>query len=228
MCLDSRKYCKETGEAFYKDVKIAEGLKKPEDYAILQEQLKKEAKSKYKNLPENEALTKYLDEVIESEKLKLAKEKRLKEIFEEKKKGKWKDPGHNKNRDFSEHELETFVEIELIYDVKVRPAPLNSNADVIAVSGELKGKTFDPAGLPNKEGAIKQWNYRYISSLNRFKDSVATHFNKLNKKPALDVFILDLRNVDKFPPQTKKDILDYLEKNYSSYLNNNDKFKILF
>jgi len=156
------------------------------------------------------------------------RESRRKEISEETEKGNWRDKDHNRKKVFSDDQLESFVEIELIHDTKVRPSEAGEAGDVVALTGKWAGKTFDAAGLPNDIGAIKGWEHKFVTNLNRFKKSITVHFNKLKGNPPLDKFVLDLRYVDKYPPQTKKEIMNYLEENYKSYLNNKDKFEIIF
>ncbi|MFH6956759.1 hypothetical protein ACHRV1_05080 [Flavobacterium aquidurense] len=156
------------------------------------------------------------------------RESRRKEIYEETEKGLWRDKDHNDKKIFSPDQLETFVEIELIHKTKVRPSRTGEAGDVVGLAGEWHRKTFDAAGLPNDIGAIKGWEHKFVTNLNRFKKSITVHFNKLKGNPPLDKFVLDLRYVDKYPPQTNKEIMNYLEENYKSYLNNKDKFEIIF
>ena len=153
---------------------------------------------------------------------------RRKEISEETEVGKWKDKDHGDKKNFSNDELETFVEIELIHQTKVRPSITGEAGDVVGLTGKWAGKTFDAAGLPNNPGAIKGWEHKFVRNLRLFKESIDDHFDKLKRNPPLDKFVLDLRHVDKYPPQTKEEILNYLEENYKSYLNNSDKFEIVF
>ncbi|MFB9079013.1 hypothetical protein ACFFWB_16650 [Flavobacterium procerum] len=162
------------------------------------------------------------------ENINAKRESRKKEISKETEKGNWRDKDHNKKKIFSNDQLETFIEIELIHDTKVRPSEAGEAGDVVGLTGRWAGKTFDAAGLPNDLGAIKGWEYKFIRNLKRFKESIDEHFGKLTKSPPLDKFVLDLRYIDKYPSQTKKEILDYLEDNYSLYMNNKDKFEIIF
>lgn len=50
----------------------------------------------------------------------------------------------------------------------------------------------------------------------------------LIKVPPLDKFVLDLRYVNRYPPGTKGMIMKFLEENYEVFLNNKDKFEIIF
>lgn len=162
------------------------------------------------------------------ESINAKREARRKEISEETEKGNWRDKDHNKKKIFSNDQLETFIEIELIHDTKVRPSEAGEAGDVVGLSGKWAGKTFDAAGLPNDLGAIKEWEHKFVRNLRLFKKSIDDHFDKLKRNPPLDKFVLDLRHIDKYPPQTKKEIMNYLEENYQSYLNNKDKFEIIF
>ena len=162
------------------------------------------------------------------ENVNVKRESRRKEISEEIEKGNWRDKDHNFKTIFSDDQLETFVEIELIHGTKVRPSRAGEAGDVVGLTGKWAGKSFDAAGLPNHSGAIKGWQHKFIKNLRLFKKSIDDHFDKLKGNPPLDKFVLDLRHVDKYPPQTKKEIMNYLEEKYKSYLNNNDKFEIIF
>jgi hypothetical protein len=163
-----------------------------------------------------------------NENISLTRESRRKEILEETEKGFWRDKDHNDKVIFSSDQLETFVEIELVHGTKVRPSRTGEAGDVVGLTGKWAGKSFDAAGLPNHSGAILGWEHKFVTNLNRFKKSIKNHFNKLEGNPPLDKFVLDLRYIHKYPPQTKKEILDYLEENYKLYLNNKDKFEIIF
>lgn len=162
------------------------------------------------------------------ENINVKRESRRKEISEETEKGNWRDKDHNRKKVFSDDQLESFVEIELIHKTKVRPSEAGEAGDVVGLTGKWAEKTFDAAGLPNNLGAIKGWEHKFVKNLKNFKESIDVHFNKLKGNPPLDKFVLDLRYVDKYPPQTKKEIMNYLEENYKLYLNNKDKFEIIF
>ncbi|QGK72786.1 hypothetical protein [Flavobacterium sp. SLB02] len=163
-----------------------------------------------------------------TENINIKRESRRKEISEETEKGYWRDKDHNRKKVFSDDQLESFVEIELIHETKVRPSEAGEAGDVVGLTGKWTGKTFDAAGLPNNLGAIKGWEHKFVRNLKNFKESIDVHFNKLKGNPPLDKFVLDLRHVDKYPPETKKEIMKYLEENYELYLNNKDKFEIIF
>jgi len=156
------------------------------------------------------------------------REFRKQEIEKETEEGHWRDKDHGGKKVFSSDQLESFIEIELIHKTKVRPSRDGEAGDVVGLTGKWAGKTFDAAGLPNNFGAIKGWEYKFVKNLNNFKKSIKIHFDKLDKIPPLDKFVLDLRYIDKYPPQTKEEVMHYLEENYRSYLNNKDKFEIIF
>jgi hypothetical protein len=162
------------------------------------------------------------------ESINLKRKSRRKEIYEETEAGNWRDKDHNRKKTFSDDQLESFIEIELIHETKVRPSEAGEAGDVVGLTGKWAGKTFDAAGLPNHYGAIKGWEHKFVKNLRLFKKSIDDHFDKLKRNPPLDKFVLDLRHIDKYPPQTKKEIMNYLEENYQSYMNNKDKFEIIF
>lgn len=138
----------------------------------------------------------------------------------------WKDYGQDVKgrKKYRPHEIEAFIEVEKKLGIKTRPSLNGEAGDIIGVTGKYKDKIIDLAGLEPK--AIPSWKTIPRKSLNKFKKSILKHFKKMEIKPPLDVYILDLKYLDE---NFRKEILDFIYDTnfkYSKYVNEN-KFKVI-
>jgi len=149
---------------------------------------------------------------------------------------------------FSPHELESFVDLEIIYKMKVRASQGNEAGDVIALSGILKGQSLDPFGLADR--AINSWKSRFDllwDEKRQFANSIDRHFKKIHspepRKPSLNKVVLDFRHMDSVGNNMKKKVIDYIYNDlivgvgeneskfpaqYKQYVNDNYFIKLNF
>lgn len=117
-----------------------------------------------------------------------------------------------------------------IYNTELRALQNNKEAgDAIAITGIFKGKSFDAIGTP--DGAFKsvKWQKRYNDSFEDLKLSIDRHFKKIHTPDAgqkpLDKIVFDFKNYDENFPNLRKEVMEYIEKNYSGYIS---KGQIIF
>lgn len=120
------------------------------------------------------------------------------------------------------HELDTLAQMEIENTAVLRPSGRQEAGDAIVVEGKNLGESWDAMGLPNNEGAIKQWSKKYTRERRLFFESIDEHFVKITPDltkgiPALDKVIIDGKNFDLYNKNLKMEVIDYVKTKYSQY-----------
>ncbi len=128
-------------------------------------------------------------------------------------------------RPYALHELETLAEAEIRYETRFRPSTEEEAGDVIALSGKMKGQSFDAFGTPADAFTSDLWKYKYERSFKKLLKAIDGHFEKIFAPkagtPPLDKLIIDFKNYDEFEPVLRKKIIAHIQEKYAPYLKNN-------
>lgn len=145
---------------------------------------------------------------------------------------------------YAPHEIESFSDLEIKFDMTVRASLANEAGDIIAVNGQLINQSLDPLGL--RDRAINAWrkNFNKLWDEKRqFANSIDRHFEKIHMptvgKPPLNKVVIDFRHMDDVGNDMKQKVIDYiyngLEVNgqkfpsqYSRYVNDEYLIKLNF
>ncbi len=110
------------------------------------------------------------------------------------------------------HEIDNFIEIELLYSGRARASFSNEAGDIIMQGGVLDGQSIDTMGLSHM--AISTWGMKYNRMRRIFKDAIVSHFEKIHVpipgRPPLNKVVIDFKYMDDINPNLKQEILDFL------------------
>lgn len=133
---------------------------------------------------------------------------------------KWIDG--NTKKPYGTHELETLAQMEIEYSVVLRPTKLGEAGDAIVKQGKRIGESWDAMGLTNNPRAIATWQKYYEEQLQRFFNSIDTHFGKITPDPAkgippLDKVIIDGKYFDLFNSKLKTQVIERIKLKFPQY-----------
>jgi hypothetical protein len=119
------------------------------------------------------------------------------------------------------HEVDSFIELEIIYGATVRASRSNEAGDVVIEGSALINQSLDPMGIPHY--AVQPWIDNYTRQLGGFERSMKRHFEKITDPkpglPALDKVVIDFKYMDDISPNLKQHVLDFVETNYPQFNN---------
>ena len=155
----------------------------------------------------------------------------------------------NGSQTYGDHEIESFADLEIDYDVELRASRSGEAGDVISKSLKFKNKSLDPLGLA-KGKALESWSKDFNKlweEKRQFAKSIDKHFKKIHSPrpgtPSLDKVVIDFRYIDELDKlgnfNMRKKVIDYIyiglevngikfPKEYKQYLNDDNFIKLNF
>ncbi|OCX54252.1 hypothetical protein BEL04_08320 [Mucilaginibacter sp. PPCGB 2223] len=124
-------------------------------------------------------------------------------------------------------EMESMVELDIIYKMKLRPSSALDAGDAVATAGDYINKSVDPLGSPIV-AFEKNWKKNPTQFIEQFLESIDDHFLKIkvakDGKPKLDIVVIDLKNFDNYDPQLRTTIMNKINDptyKYREFVNPN-------
>lgn len=132
---------------------------------------------------------------------------------------------------YGTQEVDSFIELELLYGGRARASLEGEAGDIIMNGGTLNGLSLDPLGLSHTSHI--GWTHRFNRNLNQFKESIDIHFKKLNKIPPVNKIVIDYKYMNEIsvalghePLHIQNIVDDYIESVWSQYNNSNYLIKL--